>query len=265
VTVPAWRELQAVFRGAMLGDEDGALRGLVLDDGLSASARLRLYRNHVASTLTDTLRAAYPVVARLVGDGFFAYAVDRYLRDDPPAGPCLFEYGDAFAGFLAGFAPCARLAYLPDVARLEWALCAARHAPEPLPLAADALRTLPPADAARLTLRFHPSVSLLESPWPIDRIWLANQPEREAGVVDLSAGGACLEVRRLDDDPVFRALPPGAYAFRRALTDGRRLDAAARAAGAADPGFDLAMGLHDLLRDGVLVGFAVALSEEETA
>jgi len=41
----------------------------------------------------------------------------------------LAEYGDGFADFLAGFAPAQSLPYLADVARLEWAINAAYHAP----------------------------------------------------------------------------------------------------------------------------------------
>jgi hypothetical protein len=258
-----WRDVQVAVRAALLADEAVGLDDVVLADGLSAAARLRLYRHHVLTTLTEALRGAYPVVARLVGDGFFAYAADRYVRDEPPAGPCLFEYGSTFPAFLAAFPPARSLEYLPDVARLEWALQAARHAHEPPALDAEPLRGVPPADAARLTLRLHPALSLLRSSWPIDRIWRANQPGADPdATVDLAAGGVWLEVRRLEDEPAFRPLDPAVYAFRAALAEGRPLGAAAEAALAADPAFDLTLALHELFRDGLAVGFAVAPYEE---
>jgi hypothetical protein len=265
----AWPDLQAAFGAAMLADDpaapEGALAALVRGDGLSVGARVRMYRHHVLSTLTDALRSAYPVVTRLVGEGFFAYAADRYIRAHPPGGPCLFEYGDSFPTFLASFPPCRSLESLPDVARLEWSLHAAAHAADAPALDPESLRALPPADAARLVVRFHPSVSLLTSPWPIDRIWRANRPDGDAdATVDLGWGGVSVEVRRLEDEPVLRALPPGPFALRRALADGRPLAEAADLAVAADPMLDLALALHDLLRDGVLVGFAVASLKEET-
>jgi hypothetical protein len=265
----AWPDLQAAFGAAMLTDDpaapDGALAALVRADRLSADARLRIYRHHVLTTLSDALRSAYPVVTRLVGDGFFAYAADRYVRVHPPGGPCLFEYGDSFPAFLASFPPCRSLEYLPDVARLEWALHVAAHAPDATGLDAEGLRGLRPADAGRLVVRFHPSVSLLVSSWPVDRVWLANRPDGETEEpVDLGAGGVRLEVRRVDDEPGFRPLAPGPFALRRALADGRPLADAADLAVAADPTLDLALALHDLLRDGVLVGFAVASPTEDT-
>jgi len=261
-----WRELETAFRSAMLTGEDGPVAEEVAEDGLAASARLRIYRHHIFSTLTETLGVAYPVVGRLVGDGFFAYAAHRFIETHPPTGPCLFEYGAALPAFLAAFPPCRDLAYLPDVARLEWALHAARHADDAPSLTADALRDVDQAQAARLTFRLDPSLSLLASPWPVDRIWRANQPDSDPdAVVDLAAGGVCLEVRRLDDEPGFRALDPATYAFRRALHDGRPLGDAAEAAAGLDPTFDLALALHTLIGDGVLTGLAVADAPEEDA
>jgi hypothetical protein len=262
--MPTWRELATAFRSAMLTGEDEPVAAEIAEDGLTASARLRIYRHHVFSTLTETLRSTYPVVGRLVGDGFFAYATHRFIETHPPMGPCLFEYGAALPAFLAAFPPCRDLMYLPDVARLEWALHAAHHADDAPSLAAEALRDVDPAQAARLTFRLDPSLSLLASSWPVDRVWLANQPNGDPdAAVDLAAGGVCLEVRRLDDEPGFRALAPAAYAFRRALHDGRPLGDAAEAAAGADPTFDLTVELHELLRDGVLTGFAVTDASEE--
>jgi len=262
--MPGWRELETAFRSAMLAGEDGPVAAEIAEDGLTASARLRIYRHHVFTTLTEALRAAYPVVARLVGDGFFAYAAHRFIETHPPAGPCLFEYGAGLAEFLAAFPPCHEHPYLPDVARLEWALCAARHAVGAGPIRAEALRDVPPARVAGLTFRLDPTLTLLASPWPLDRIWRANQPESDPdAVVDLADGGVCLEVRRLDGEPGFRALDPATHAFRQALHAGRPLGEAAAAAAGADPAFDLALALHALIGDSVLVAVAGADDPQE--
>jgi hypothetical protein len=214
-----------------------------------------LYRHHVFATLTAALAATYPVVSRLVDQRFFAYAADRYIREHPPAGPCLFEYGASLPEFLAAFPPCRDLVYLPDVARFEWAMNRALHAADAAPLDPDRLRAVAPEATPGLLLGLHPSVSLLASAWPIDRIWRANQPDVDpATEIDLSAGGVRLEVRRLADDVVFRALDEATFAFRRVLAEGRCLEEAADAALSASPDFDLTGAVQDLLREEVLVG-----------
>src|SRR5207248_8885815 len=163
---------------------------------------------------TAALEATFPVVVRLVDARFFRYAADRYVRAHPPAGPCLFEYGASFPEFLAAFPPCRQLVYLADVARLEWAMNVALHAADAAPLTAEAMRALAPGAVGDLALDLHPSVRLLRSPWPVDRIWRANQPGAGDDVVALDAGGACVQVWRRDDDVVMRPLTPAALALR---------------------------------------------------
>jgi hypothetical protein len=245
------RELQAGFRAALLADDERGVAPDVVDDGLSASARLAVYRHHVFTSLTAALEATYPVVCRLVDRRFFGWLADQYVRVRPPAGPCLFEYGADFPDFVAAFSACAHLPWLSDVARLEWAMNAALHAPDAVALEPEALRALDPAALAQLTLRLDPSAMLVASRWPVDAIWRANQGGAD-GAVDLEQGEARLEVRRLGDDVIYRALPPATFAFRAALASGRTLEDAVEQALDADPVFDLAGEIRALLDERLL-------------
>lgn len=255
----ALAEVQADIGRALLGGDPGAAAALVVEDGIGAEARLDIYRHHVLTTLTAVLESAFPVVVRLVDRRFFAYAADAYVRAHPPESPCLFEYGRTFPDFLAGFEPCRHLAYLPDVARLEWALHAAAHAEDAPPIGPGALAGVPEADLPRARLALHPSVAHVASPWPVDRIWRANQPGTEDARVDLGAGGAHLEIHRDGDgDAAMRALAPGAHALRAALGRGETLADAAGAALAVDPALDLAAALAELLSSRILVAVSVS-------
>jgi hypothetical protein len=250
-------ELQRAVLHAVLGRGDAAAAVSVAADGLGANARLGIYRHHVFTTLTAALAAAFPVVCRLVSEPFFAYAADRYIRHDPPSGPCLFEYGATFAAFLGAFAPCQGLPYLADVARLEWAMNRALHAPDRAPLEASALRAQAPAVTGDEIFALDPSLSLVASPWPVDRIWRANQPGPEdEATVDLAAGGIAIEVRRLGDDVGFRRLDRGVFAFREALAEGRRVSEAVGRALAADEAFDLVGALGAIVEEDLLVEIA---------
>ena len=255
-----WGELQALFKRALLQDED-TVAHTVLSDGLRPEARMSIYRHHVLTTLTEVLKTAYPVVCRLVEGRFFAYAADQYIRQQPPTGPCLFEYGATFPRFMAAFPPCRELVYLPDVAQLEWAMHAAWYAEDAVPLALERLRGVASDELAYLTLAFDPSVSYVRSPWPIDRIWCANQPDADPGAtVDLDAGAAYLEVRRLDDHVTFRSLAADTLAFRAALAEHWPLEEAFETALTVAPDFDLTTALQALFAEGLVVEVVVSLS-----
>lgn len=255
-TVPGLHELQAAVRGVLLGAESGAVAALVDDDGLSAEARLDIYRHHVLATLTEVLEAAFPVVCRLVDLRFFRYLASVFLREHPPDGPCLFEYGDEFPAFLGRFEPCRHLAYLPDVARLEWAIHRAVHAEEAAAVDPERLRELDAEQLAHLRARPDPSMSWLASPWPVDQIWRAHQPGREhEGPVSLHDGGVRLEIRREGEDVTLRPLDASTFALRRTLAEGHDLATAAAAALAVDPDVDLARAVRDLLDERIAVEF----------
>jgi hypothetical protein len=236
---------------ALLRNSPEPAAGVILDDGLTAHGRLAIYRHHVFATLTDVLKATFPVVCRLVDERFFGYAADRYIRALPPTGPCLFEYGERFSDFLATFSPCAELPYLPDVARLEWAMNMAEHAPDVPALDVGVLSQLDPANAAGLRFACDPSLTLLQSAWPIDDIWQANQ-DAVVPRVSLHAGGCRLEVRRRGEAVVCRRLEPAPWIFRSALVDRRTLEEAATVALALDAEFDLAGAVQALLAESLL-------------
>jgi hypothetical protein len=149
--MPTLLELQLQLRGAMLGEITPELVAEIETVGLPAEARLRIYRNHLVTTLSAALESTFPVVCRLVDRRFFAYAAHEYLRQHPPQSRCLAEYGAGLADFLSGFEPCKDLPYLADVARFEWALNTAATVRETSPLEIEALAAIPPERAA---LRF---------------------------------------------------------------------------------------------------------------
>ncbi len=259
-------EVQAAFALGILQEDARRVEDVIVGDGLTPAARVQIYWNHVFTSLTEALETTFPVVCRLVDRRFFGFAANHYIRRHPPTGPCLFEYGATFPTFLASFPPCASHPYLPDVARLEWAMNLATHAEDSPPIAPATLGRVPPDDVGRVVFRVETSASWLRSPWPIDRIWRANQPGSDpAGTVDLAAGGVTLEVRRRDDVPTMRALEEGEFAFRAALGSEATLETAATAAVAADPTFDLTAALRSLLDEALITGFALAPSAPQVA
>jgi len=124
------------------------------------------------------------------------------------------------------------------------------------------MAAIPPEQTPWLALVVDPSLAYLESPWPIDEIWRANQPERDPASVDLAAGGARLEVRRRADGVVFRALDPPTFAFRQALARGATLTEAAELAFERQGDFPLAHAVRALLDEEIAVDLVLTPPRE---
>jgi hypothetical protein len=73
----------------------------------------------------------------------------------------------------------------------------------------------------------------------------------------ISTQGVALEIRRWEDHVGFRQLDPAIYTFRTTLVAGHALAMAAEAALAASQEFDCVAALHELLTDGVVIGFTL--------
>jgi hypothetical protein len=145
------------------------------------------------------------------------------------------------------------LPYLADVARLDWALNVAFYSPHLACLTAADLATLPPEQLATSAVVLAPGITLVCSPYPIDLIWTASQPEASAEEVDLGRGPACLLILRRPDDAGFVTLSPGEAVFVAGLEKGQRVEEAAGAAFAADSVFDLSRSFGRLVACEVFV------------
>lgn len=204
--MPTLLEMQTAVRSSLLGGDTAAN----LRSYLSAPDRLSIYRNTHIGSLTAALRLSYPAVHKLVGEDFFDGAAARFIRTHPPHQAYLYEYGGAFPEFLLVLPEAKSLSYLSDVARLEWAVNRALHAPSAPPLDNTRLAKITARDQARLAFTVHPAVSLVHSAYPVDTIWQAvlGSDDQELAAVDLYAGPVCLlidrengevRVRRIDE------------------------------------------------------------------
>jgi uncharacterized protein len=216
-----------------------------------APARFAVYRNNSAIAAIEALKAQFPTVLQLVGDEAFFGAARAFAQDNPPLSPVLAEYGEKFPAFLAGFLErqgVADMPYLPDVARLDWAVLQALRAPEaePCPLARLAALDFGAIGAARAKL--HPALALVASAWPL----LALRDPLGSAIADWR--GETILVLRASASARLIALAPGAAAFLSACGAGATLGEAAEAGESAEPGFDFGQTLVALTEAGAFAG-----------
>jgi hypothetical protein len=178
-----------------------------------------------------------------------------YVTADPPRSPMLLQYGGGFPDFVAGFPPAAKLPYLADVARIEWAWKESFHAADAAPLPPAALGAVPQERLAELRFHLHPSLQIVSSRYPALTIWRMNVEGGVPKPVDINAGGEdCLVVRPAADVMV-RFVPAGGAAFLERLGEGASLGEAAAAAQEAAEDFDLSANLAGLISAGAFCGY----------
>jgi hypothetical protein len=149
-----------------------------------------------------------------------------------------------------------KMPWLTDVARIERAWLDAYHAADAEPLAPQILASIPPQRLANTVLIPHPATRIVRSNYPAVTIFAANRSAGPVGRIE-AAGPEDAMVTRPVQEVTVRHLPAGGAVFLTSLIAGEPLGAAAAAALADSPDFDLATNIAGLLAAGA---FAVANS-----
>jgi hypothetical protein len=221
-----------------------------------AAQRLAIYRGNVVANARKALANAYPIAARIVGEEFFAGLAREYLRRHPSTSGDLNALGESFADFVAAFPHTQDLPYLPDVARMEWLVHRAHYAKDAEPFDLRRLASVRNGAWARLRPVLAPACAVLESPWPLARIWEVHQDDYSGEFsVDFESGSARILIHRPDFRVRVAPLTPGAFRFLRHAAGGSSVAVALEAALIDEPGFGLPAALHAWVESAVVVDF----------
>lgn len=250
---------QAIARAVITGQCEDAAGGIVAD-APGAAARLAIYHNHYRVTLIDVLASTFPATLAAVGEDHFRAAARGFILTEPPSEPCLAAYGAGFPTFLAQLPPLAPWLWLADLARLEWAVHAAFHAPDVPSVSVSSSAAYNRALPADCRAVLHPSCSVLTFAYPVDRL---RQTLLAGEAPDLTPTGEAfcrLLIFRAGEDVGWLLLSPPSFVFIARLADGGSLANATALAAAIDPSFDLAFHLSALINHGVVVDLLAPLA-----
>jgi hypothetical protein len=212
--------------------------------------RFSVYRNNIAVRLIETLEAGFPAVRAAVGEAFFAATARVFVTEHPPRTRILAFYGAELPDFLRRFPPAAEIPYLPDLAQIDACRTRAAYAADVEPLSSETLAQLEPEMLASMRVRLHPSVAVLQSPYPIATIWAMNTGVLPvAPIEDWSPEDVV--IARPETEVEVRRLPPGGAVFLNALARDENLGEAATAAIEAAADFDLGFALACLFNFGL--------------
>jgi hypothetical protein len=225
--------IQADFLAAAIDASQASRAPAVRGGRMPPAERLAIYRRNLHANWRGALADTFPVVARLVGESFFAEAARRYALAHPSSSGDLHRFGAGFPDFAGAYPHARDLPYLRDVARLEWAWHESFHAGDAPPMDLAALARVPGDRHGDIRFTLHPAARLVDSEHPILAIWEANQPERD-GTPGRFEGADTVIVHRPALDVQVGLLERVDWRFLRALELGDPLEAAAQRAGYED-------------------------------
>lgn len=146
---------------------DGLLDGV----GRPAGRRFNVYRNNIATSLIEALRAGFPTLEKLLGDENFTYLARQFIAAHPPISPLMIYYGGQLPAFISEIQELTRYPYLSNIAQLEWAMRCSYHAPDHQPISHEVLSSFSSDELMTAQITLAPSLDLVSSPYPIVDIY----------------------------------------------------------------------------------------------
>lgn len=251
-TAISLHDLQQQFIAALYDVNAPGPVAAIAGNGLTAAARVRIYRSTCNQSQTSALRVTYPAVRALVGDEFFDQTAHGYRSAYPSRSGNLQAFGAELGDYLDTLASCRPYPYLPDVARLEWLRQETILAPDASTVVSRALLDRAQTATAPMHVELHPSLHLVRSPYPILRIWnYALHPSSD----DLILGdGECVALWREDSEVAMGVVDPASFVCIAAMQQGATLGAARSSAMELDLDFDLSECVGTLLKHHLITG-----------
>jgi putative DNA-binding protein len=227
-------DLQSDVTAAML--TAGDLAGAPIIGGVDPTRRFAIHTRHYAASVTRAIVERFTATVWLVGSAPIVRAAAAFVREHPPARPCMAEYGDAFPAFLESRRDDALPAYVGQFASLDWHLgrvAIAADAP-----AITSLAHYDPARIAEARMTLQDGVAYIHVNWPLDELVSFYLSGCAPDAYTLPTESVFLEIRGSRGDLRMQRLAQGEFVFRSALSRGSTLGEAASAAADLDAAFN---------------------------
>jgi Putative DNA-binding domain len=138
---------------------------------------LKVYKGNLVFGLLGAMKETYVFSKVLLGENNFNFFGREFLFQNPSKNSDLIQYGGGFGEFLATRSEIAHIAFIADVAKLEWALERAFYAkPEP------SFMGQIPAGGEMGSPTLKQSVQLITTRYRVHEAWLAFTEHGEEGI-----------------------------------------------------------------------------------
>ncbi|TWX66721.1 DUF2063 domain-containing protein [Colwellia demingiae] len=224
---------------------------------ISAQGLMSIYQNSAIANITNSLSLSYPVIEKLVGKDFFQVMCEQYIVKHWPTSGNMDDYGESFSSFLAEFEQVRHLSYLEDVAQLEWRFHQSSLANDNSYF--DWARLAEVASSETITFLLSPSLSIMSSTMPVDKIWLMNQVNTPENI-ELSLDGdsdTFIVLFRQGLKTEMMTVVASEFAFLQSIENGHDFEAAIESAQTVDANMSIDHCLKKYIELGVICGFSV--------
>lgn len=216
---------------------DSSLRArLSLPLGIQAAIRVGVYAGGYPARLLDAVAESHPAVAHVLGQGAFAALVARYVRALPPQSYNLNDAGSRLAEYLPVDRLSAQLPFLSDLARMEWAIVRAFHAPVREAFDPATVTNWSAEDWFGTRIDLQVGTALVRSAWPIHAVWAARETPVDEIDIDMTAGGNVILIHRAGFEVVCESIGEAEATAIQALLGGATLGDVSERLSAADAG-----------------------------
>lgn len=204
---PTLADIQSVFLDDVYNRTTNSV-GLLDDSNPAYAERLSVYVNNTFFGLLEVLQSIFPVTENLLGEEFFKHMVRGYIVQSPLGKGNALSIGEKFSNYLAPMAEQHNVAYVADVARIEWAKSHAYFADD-APIATLESITNAMQENPDCVLHLHPSSIVVHVCHNALDIMRAVENERIDDIAVAKQNHTILVWRNcVDDEPVLYSVPP---------------------------------------------------------
>jgi hypothetical protein len=210
-------ELQHWLRGEITGVPGApSCAHLLIEGDIPRARRIRAYADAFRVRLAEVLAIDFKGVRAVLGTDEFGSLATQYFAKHPSRSPNLAEFGRDLASYLRTLADVPP--FLADLAELEWRLAEAYVAGDVAALDPASLALIEPDAWPGARFELDPSLSWLETQWPVLRLHRLASAER-------SVADAIPHRRRTERLLIYRDLAGDSHACRSEVAELRTLAA----------------------------------------
>ena len=180
------KKLQQDFVKYIYDNKKTDILSQIVQSDIDVAQRVFIYQNNILSNLQDVLGSVYEVCKKLVGEKYFRKIARQFIDQHKSKSGNLDDYGAEFPEFIKQKESDHKLVYLSQLASLEWQFHQAYFddiAPE---IKLETLQKIPQEDYFNLSFTLSPSAKLINSQFPLYKIWISNIGSNDQEKIDLT-------------------------------------------------------------------------------